>query len=86
MQVKGRTGVDRYEFGRDSRGEGIENKLDVKMERQNLDGKTIARREHAPVQKKRKAEAAKPKRGKKAVVDKRKAPKTGSNRRQNKNK
>ena len=64
----------------------IENKLDVKMERQNLDGKTIARREHAPVQKKRKAEAAKPKRGKKAVVDKRKAPKTGSNRRQNKNK
>lgn len=43
----------------------IENKLDVKMERQNLDGKTIARREHAPVQKKRKAEAAKPKRGKK---------------------
>lgn len=29
----------------------IENKLDVKMERQNLDGKTIARREHAPVQK-----------------------------------
>lgn len=64
----------------------IEKKLDVKMERQNLDGKTIARREHAPVQKKRKAEAAKPKRGKKAVVDKRKAPKTGSNRRQNKNK
>ena len=56
------------------------------MERQNLDGKTIARREHEPVQKKRKAEAAKPKRGKKAVVDKRKAPKTGSNRRQNKNK
>ena len=39
-----------------------------------------------PVQKKRKAEAAKPKRGKKAVVDKRKAPKTGSKRRQNKNK
>lgn len=62
----------------------IETKLDVKMERQNLDGKTLVRREAKPVQKKKKVETGKPKRGKKAVVDKRKAPKTGSNRRQNK--
>lgn len=60
----------------------IESKLAVQLERQNLDGKTLARRVTTPVQKKRKPDAAQPKRGKKAVADKRKAPKTGSNRRQ----
>lgn len=63
----------------------IEGKLDVKMERQNLDGKVIARREAPPLKKKHKTtDITKLKRGKKAVADKRKAPKTGSNRRQNK--
>ena len=57
----------------------IETKLNIRMEKQNLEGKVIARREptHAPNKK-----ASAPKRGKSAVADKRKAPKTGSNRRQ----
>ena len=50
------------------------------MEKQNLEGKVIARREPAAVPKKKKP--AGPKRGRNAVADKRKAPKTGSNRRQ----
>lgn len=57
----------------------IENKLGVLMERQNLEGETVARRvaQTAP----RKKNTA-PKRGRNAVANKRKAPKTGSNRRQ----
>ncbi len=58
----------------------IESKLNVTMERQNLDGKTVARRTTATNAPKKKSAA--PKRGRNAVADKRKAPKTGSNRRQ----
>ena len=57
----------------------IETKLNIRMEKQNLEGKVIARREPAPAPKKK---PSAPKRGKNAVADKRKAPKTGSNRRQ----
>ena len=57
----------------------IETKLNIRMEKQNLEGKVIARREPAPAPKKK---PSAPKRGKSAVADKRKAPKTGSNRRQ----
>ncbi len=57
----------------------IETKLNVRMEKQNLEGKVIARREPAAAPKKK---PAAPKRGRNAVADKRKAPKTGSNRRQ----
>lgn len=58
----------------------IENKLGVMMERQNLDGDTVIRRTSVNNRKKK---AVTPKRGRNSVVDKRKAPKTGSNRRQN---
>ncbi|MGM9520047.1 MAG: DEAD/DEAH box helicase [Phascolarctobacterium sp.] len=59
----------------------IETKLGILMERQNLEGETVARRvSTATVPKKKKP--AGPKRGRNAVADKRKAPKTGSNRRQ----
>lgn len=58
----------------------IETKLNFMMERQNLEGETVARRVSTDNSKKRKA--AGPKRGRNAVADKRKAPKTGSNRRQ----
>ena len=58
----------------------IESKLNVRMEKQNLEGKVIARREQTSAPKKKKPAA--PKRGRSAVADKRKAPKTGSNRRQ----
>lgn len=61
----------------------IELKLDVIMERQNLEGKTVVRRIANNTKKKK---SAAPKRGRNAVADKRKAPKTGSNRRQNKKK
>ncbi len=57
----------------------IETKLNIRMEKQNLEGKVIARREPAAAPKKK---PAAPKRGRNAVADKRKAPKTGSNRRQ----
>ncbi len=57
----------------------IEKKLNILLERQNLVGETIARRVKA-VSKAKKTEG--PKRGRSAVADKRKAPKTGSNRRQ----
>lgn len=57
----------------------IENKLNILMERQNLEGETVARRVTAAAPKKK---SAGPKRGRTAVADKRKAPKTGSNRRQ----
>ena len=56
----------------------IENKLNVLMERQNLEGETVARRVAVKKPKKKAA----PSRGRNSVVDKRKAPKTGSNRRQ----
>ena len=57
----------------------IEKKLDVLMERQNLEGETVARRikTQAPAKKN-----SAPSRGKNSVANKRKAPKTGSNRRQ----
>lgn len=58
----------------------IETKLGVVMERQNLEGKTVVRRVTAAPAKKKKSSG--PKRGRNAVADKRKAPKTGSNRRQ----
>ena len=58
----------------------IETKLGVLMERQNLEGETVARRVSSTAPSKKKAAA--PKRGRNAVADKRKAPKTGSNRRQ----
>ena len=58
----------------------IEIKLDVLMERQNLEGDTVARRIKTAQPKKKKADA--PKRGRNSVANKRKAPKTGSNRRQ----
>ena len=58
----------------------IETKLGILMERQNLEGETVARRVATPAPKKKKP--AGPKRGRNAVADKRKAPKTGSNRRQ----
>ena len=58
----------------------IENKLGILMERQNLEGATVARRLATTAKPKKKA--AGPKRGRNAVADKRKAPKTGSNRRQ----
>ena len=57
----------------------IENKLNILLERQNLEGETVARRVSAAPKAKK---AAGPKRGRNAVADKRKAPKTGSNRRQ----
>jgi len=49
------------------------------MERQNLEGEVVARRVAVAAKKKK---PAAPKRGRNAVADKRKAPKTGSNRRQ----
>ncbi len=55
----------------------IEERLGVRLERQNLEGKTVARRAAVAVKKK-----IAPKRGHSALADKRKAPKTGSNRRQ----
>lgn len=58
----------------------IEMKLGVLMERQNLEGETVVRRVSTTAPKKKKATG--PKRGRNAVADKRKAPKTGSNRRQ----
>ena len=58
----------------------IETKLGVLMERQNLEGETVVRRVSTTAPKKKKATG--PKRGRNAVADKRKAPKTGSNRRQ----
>lgn len=57
----------------------IEIRLGVLMERQNLEGNTVARRITSAAPKKKKSG---PKRGRNAVADKRKAPKTGSNRRQ----
>ena len=57
----------------------IENKLGILMERQNLEGEIVARRVAVAAKKKK---PAAPKRGRNAVADKRKAPKTGSNRRQ----
>ena len=57
----------------------IENKLGIMMERQNLEGGVVARRVAVAAKKKK---PAGPKRGRNAVADKRKAPKTGSNRRQ----
>jgi ATP-dependent RNA helicase DeaD len=57
----------------------IETRLGVLMERQNLEGETVARRVSAAPKKKK---PTAPKRGRNAVADKRKAPKTGSNRRQ----
>lgn len=63
----------------------IETRLNILMERQNLEGKTVARRVTAATNNKKKKAGA-PKRGRNAVADKRKAPKTGSNRRQNKKK
>ena len=59
----------------------IETKLGVLMERQNLEGETVARRVSTAAAPKKKKPAG-PKRGRNAVADKRKAPKTGSNRRQ----
>lgn len=56
----------------------IENKLNVLMERQNLEGESVARRVAVKKPKKKAA----PSRGRNSVADKRKAPKTGSNRRQ----
>lgn len=58
----------------------LENKLGILLERQNLEGETVARRlkSSAPVKKR----SSGPKRGRNAVADKRRAPKTGSNRRQ----
>ena len=50
------------------------------MERQNLEGETVVRRVSTTAPKKKKATG--PKSGRNAVADKRKAPKTGSNRRQ----
>ena len=58
----------------------IETRLGVLMERQNLEGETVVRRVSTTAPKKKKATG--PKRGRNAVADKRKAPKTGSNRRQ----
>ena len=58
----------------------IETKLGVLMERQNLEGETVVRRVSTTAPKKKKATGHK--RGRNAVADKRKAPKTGSNRRQ----
>lgn len=55
----------------------IEIKLKLEIERQNLDGDTLARRVKAPEAPKRRIT-----RGRNSVVDKRHAPKTGSNRRQ----
>lgn len=63
----------------------IETKLNVVMERQNLEGKTVTRRITAAVNSKKKKNNG-PKRGRNAVANKRKAPKTGSNRRQSKKK
>lgn len=57
----------------------IETKLGILMERQNLEGGVVARRVAVAAKKKK---PAGPKRGRNSVVDKRKAPKTGSNRRQ----
>lgn len=55
----------------------IEIKLKLEIERQNLEGDTLARRVKAPEAPKRRIT-----RGRNSVVDKRHAPKTGSNRRQ----
>jgi len=55
----------------------LENKLGIKMEKQNLEGKTMARRVTRA-----KPKATEKSRGKNSVADKRHAPKTGSNRRQ----
>lgn len=55
----------------------IEIKLKLELERQNLEGEKLARRVKAPTPAKRKIS-----RGRNSVVDKRHAPKTGSNRRQ----
>ena len=59
----------------------IENKLGILMERQNLEGATVARRvaTNTPSKKKKSSGV---KRGRNSVINKRKAPKTGSNRRQ----
>ena len=59
----------------------IETKLNLTMERQNLEGKTVVRRATTSSTSKKKKAGA-PKRGRNAVADKRKPPKTGSNRRQ----
>lgn len=56
----------------------IESKLRIVMERQNINGDTVARRLSSAGKKKEFV----PKRGRNSVADKRKAPKTGSNRRQ----
>ncbi len=60
----------------------IENKLGVTMERQNLDGRIVARRIKLTGVKKKKTQ----KRGSSSMINKRKAPKTGSNRRQQRKK
>lgn len=63
----------------------LETKLNIRMEKQNLEGKVIARREVTPsANGKTKKKVVAAKRGRNSVADKRKAPKTGSNRRQNK--
>ncbi len=56
----------------------LETKLGLRLVRQNLAGDTLARRQPPPAAKKKPL----PKRGKSALADKRRAPKTGSNRRQ----
>lgn len=61
----------------------IETKLGITLERQNLEGKKVIRRTVTAAKPKSKKGLA-PKRGRNAVADKRHAPKTGSNRRQNK--
>ncbi len=62
----------------------IESKLGIQMEKQNLEGKTLARRSIESAKKKtgNKTKSTGPKRGKSGVKDKRKGPKLGSNRRQ----
>ncbi len=60
----------------------IENKLGVAMERQNLDGRVVARRVKSTGVKKKKTQ----KRGSSSMTNKRKVSKTGSNRRQQRKK
>ena len=60
----------------------IENKLNITMERQNLEGKTVVRRTAMGSASGKSKKSGAPKRGRNAVLNKRKAPKTGSNRRQ----
>mgnify|MGYP000013797277 FL=1 len=57
----------------------IEKKLDITMEKQTVEGRTIARRKPNPARRKKKVVKS---RGRNSVKDKRHAPKTGSNRRQ----